>query len=157
MTHEQRITELETRLAEAEKVTTLFVVGVSDDGQVPYLMTLCRLGVCTNFWMKKPLGEGAALSIGAEDRFALYAEIDTSKCQTNPSVAVFASVVGQQLYGQPHIAFLGAAANAPDNHGLFLSFSGDKAISIREEGWELRGYVQYFMGKIDGVIKKIWP
>lgn len=157
MTHEQRITELETRLAEAEQVTKLFVVGVSDDGQVPYLMTLCRMGICTSFWMKKPLGQGAAFSVGAKDRFAGYFEIDEDFCPDNPSVGVFASVVGQPINTQPHIAFLGAAANARENHGLFLSFSNDKAVSIREEGWELRGYVQYFMGKIDGAIKKLWP
>lgn len=158
MTHEQRIADLETRLAAAERITSMFTRGVSDDGKIPYLMLDGRLGIFTTYWMKKPWGQGAAFSVGCgADRFAGYFEVDEDACPDNPSVAVFASVVGQSKFNQPHIAFLGAAANAKENHGLFLSFSNDKAVSIREEGFELRGYVQYFMGKIDGVIKKLWP
>lgn len=167
MTHSERIAQLEQQIVELQTLRARFVnpltgelmvlTGLSDDGLVPYLQFNARVGICTNFWMKKPIGQGAGFSVGAEDRFAVYAEVDTDTCRDAPSVAVFASVVGRPINTQPHIAFLGAAANARENHGLFLSFSNDKAVSIREEGWELRGYVQYFMGKIDGAIKKLWP
>lgn len=157
MTIEERLDALEARVAAAERITSMFTRGISDDGRIPWLMLDGRLGIFTTYWMKKPWGQGAALSVGCgADRFAGYFEVDEDSCPDNPSVGVFASVVGESKFNQPHIAFLGAAANAKENHGLHISMQ-DKEVIFREEGTELKGYAQYFLGKVGGFIKTLWP
>ncbi len=115
---EERVAQLEATIAKYE---ALFSFGRSDDGRVPYVMTQGRFGVMTSYWSRKPVGQGAGLSVGSNvDRFALYAEIDPgddgfAACPDHPSTAVYAAVVAPHRSGeaQPNIALEAHAANAP--------------------------------------------
>ncbi len=155
---EQRLAALEARTAAAERITGMFKRGLSEDGLVPYLMLDGRLGIFTEFWSKKPWGQGAAFSVGCgADRFAGYFEIDEQSCPDNPSVAVFASCVPQPQFGQPHIAFLGVAANATENRALSLSFGDTREVVFRAEGMQLLGaFTSFLIGKLQ-LFKKLWP
>src|SRR5438477_9221347 len=103
---------LEERVAALEALTQDLTRHMNDDGTVPYLQVNARIGVMTNFWARKPLGQGAALSVGTNiDRFGVYAEIDPgddgyAACPDFPSTAVYASVVAPHRAGerQPNIA-----------------------------------------------------
>lgn len=121
---------IEERLDAIERITALIVRGDSDDGTVPYLKVNARLGMMTDFWCRKPIGQGAALSIGtAIDRFGLYAEIDAgadgfAACPDHPSTAIYAAVVVPHRPGeaQPNIAVEAHAANSPYGN---LPYYGD--------------------------------
>ena len=190
MTDKERIAALEARLAVYD---AFFKFGVSDDGAIPYVMTQGRVGVMTEFWSKKPLGQGAALSIGtAADRFGVYAEIDPgadgfAACPDQPSTAIFASVVVPHRPGepQPNIAIGAVAANAPVGnlpfHGTYqyaptpallpteglrlVEMSADgqvqRHLSISANGITLMDGVQrvaqWFVRKIGGPLKNLWP
>lgn len=88
------------------------------------VMTQSRLGIETEYWMLRPAGHGAALSVGTNtDRFAAYFEIDEDACPDAPSTAVYAAAVAQARYpDQPHIAVEAHAANAPAGN---IPFHGD--------------------------------
>ncbi len=161
MTIEERLVALEAKTQDMERHT------FHDEAKgvdIPYVTFACRMGVFTNFWCRQPIGQGAAFSVGTNsDRFAGYFEIDEQVCPDHPSVAVYASVVPESRFNQPHIAFHGVAGNAPDkngvsqNHGLFLEH-GDRMMALQREGLQLFATVPYFViGKAGGPIRALWP
>src|SRR5882672_12840671 len=98
MTIEDRLAALEEKTQDIRRYTHRCTVTGKD---IPCIEIIGRVGIFTNFWMKKDIGQGAALSIGTNnDRFALYAEIDEASCPDHPSVAGYFSVVPRQLNGQ---------------------------------------------------------
>lgn len=79
-----------------------------------------RLGVQTEFWVRKPELEGAAVSVGTIDRFAMYIENAVGRERKHPdAVAGYYSTVGAGSGGR-NIGLIALAANNPKgNIGLF--------------------------------------
>ncbi len=126
MTDHERIAALEARLAIYD---AFFTFGLSVDLRVPYVMTMGRMGIMTKFWAEKEYGQGAGFSVGCNDRYAGYFEVDEGPdgfavCPNHPSTAVYGSVVVPHRPGeeQPNIAFEAHAANSPYGN---LPFYGD--------------------------------
>lgn len=155
MTIEERLSALEAKTQDIHRdVWVDTVTGLS----IPYIQLNARLGIFTNFWSRKNVGQGAGLSVGTNiDRFAGYFEIDEQTCPDHPSVGVFGSVVPSATYPQPFIGVQGASGNSTvANYGILVSM-GSKVAAIREEGLELIGsWFTFVIGKIGGVIKQIW-
>ena len=154
MTVEERITALEALTQDIHRNT---FTDPATGTPIPGLQINARVGVFTNFWMNQPIGQGAALSIGtAIDRYAVYAEIDGISCPDHPSVAVFASNVAPNA-GQDNHAIEGVVGNGRANYGLALTLP-QRTIRWRTEGLELLGdYAEFFVGKVGGVIRQLWP
>ena len=118
MTETERIAALEARLKVFED---FFTFGLSDDGLVPYVSTAGRIGMMSNYWCKRAVGQGAAVSTGsAIDRFMAYFDVDPgldgfATCPDHPATAAYGSSVQAHRPGeaQPNIAFEAHAANAP--------------------------------------------
>jgi hypothetical protein len=166
LTVEERLDALEqwkvatdARLFVIEQITSLLKVITAVDG-TKHLMTLCRLGVCTSFWLEKAIGEGAGLSVGAVDPFAVYGEIDEVWCRTRPSVAGYFSNCAVNPYGQQNIAIVGNACNSgAGNYGAVLSMdTAGRGYKLRLEGIELLGdYNAFFIGKDGQNPLRVYP
>ena len=128
MATDDRLAALEARVAALEAKTQDITRGMSDDGKIPYLQINASVGLFTKFWSEKPLGQGAALSIGTNvHRFGLYSEIDAGPdgnavCPDHPSTAIYGAVVVPHRPGenQPNIAIEAHAANSPVGNLPFL-------------------------------------
>lgn len=145
MTVDERLTAIEARLDAIELITKLLKRITAVDG-TNHLMTLCRLGICTSFWLEKEIGEGAGLSVGAVDPFAIYGEVDEVWCRTRPSIAIYGSVCCGNPFGQQNIALVGNACNSgAGNYGLVLSMDVvGRGYKMRVEGIELMGDFGHF-------------
>lgn len=161
MSLEEQVASLQAEIAQIKLKTDLIKRVQSEDdgvhGSVPGLMFLSRVGVLTEYWMLKPFGQGASLSVGtAIDRFAGYFEVDEATCPDHPSVAVFASVTCANPFNQPNHGVESAVSNAAVTRGLVMSFV-DKILIFRAEGMELQGpWSSFLLGKIGGYIKNLW-
>ena len=146
--------DLEPRVAALEQKTqdlNRYTFHDSNIGvDIPALQINARVGLSTNYWMNKPLGEGAALSIGAEDRFALYAEIDNNGF-TYPSIAIYGAAVSPNGV-EPNVGLAAIAANSVINYNII---SGNN-LALRPEGIHVLDGKPLFIG-LPTNAKQLWP
>jgi len=143
MTLEERVAQLESLVAKYEAffrfVTNEF------DGQTG-VMTQGRFGVMTDFWMRRPAGQGAALSVGTvSDRFAIYGEADAAACPDAPTTAICGAVYAGNL-SQRNVAFEAHARNSMIAN-----------IALHSDGHvEVGDVPELYVGKLSS-FKRLWP
>lgn len=144
-TLEERVAGLETKL---QKYENFFTFGTTPDN-IKYVMTQGRVGVMTDYWAKKPYGQGAALSVGTiTDRFAIYAENEAVHAGNPAAVGLYVSVPVPNP-SQRNIAIEAHSAN-----------SGIANIVIHADGVGIEladGITSWKIGKLNGLIKQLWP
>lgn len=168
MTVEERLDALEASSKKFQELYNHFVnpltgnlmllSGLSIDGLVPWVQLNCRVGIMSNFQAVQPFGEGASLSVGtAIDKYAGYFEIDGVVCRTGPSVALFASNVAVNFFGQANHAFEGVVGNSVNSRGLVLT-QDNFSMAMRVQGFELitPGIPYIKMGYMNGHIVDLW-
>lgn len=113
------------------------------------VMTQGRFGVMTEYWMKEPLGQGAAFSVGTvQDRYGCFVEVEAVSCPDNPTTVYY----GHMMHTNPtqkNIVFeshVGGSSVA--NVDLQVSGQGIEVVS---------GLVAYYIGQLGGIIRKLWP
>jgi hypothetical protein len=122
--------------------------GRSDDGRIPYVMTMGRLGIETEYWSKKPWGQGALLSLGIiHDRYGVYTEVEAVSCPDHPTVGVFSSVT-QGNPAQKNVAFAADVASSAHGNVTLSAQQGD--------GIEVVGAETFWIGRIGGALKRLW-
>jgi hypothetical protein len=146
MTTEEHLADLQARIALFESFFT-FITN-PHTGQRG-CMTQGRFGIMTEYWMKQPAGQGAALSVGTvTDRFGVYTELEATACPDHPTTAYYAHVMMPNPT-QRNIAFESHVAQSSiANVDLWVSGQGIEVLA---------GLGQYCIGAVSGVIKKIWP
>lgn len=112
-------------------------------------MTMGRFGVMTSYWLQRPAGQGAALSIGtATDRYAVYAEIEAQRPVSCDQTAISARCDALNL---DHVnRAIDAQAH---NSGV-----ANVAIRVEATGIEVaQAVTAFFIGKALATMKQLWP
>lgn len=177
MTHEQRITALETILARYE---AFFYFGHSVEND-PYVMTRGGFHICTNFHANAPRAQGALFSCATDvHKWALYIAKDVNNASPNvPGPVIYIENVRP---GESNWGIQMEIANARENIGLWSNvqhsvggmFPGRSTALVMGDGRNV-GYVTMGLqgicmvgdvvtfhivravGAVWSAIKQIWP
>ncbi len=144
-TLEQQRADLETRLAIFEEYFSIFR---NADGELG-CMTRGRLGVMTEYWMRRPKGQGAAFSVGtAGDRYVGYFEAEATACPDHPTtgILVWVKCPNEASYNIGVEAHVAGSFGKP---GVVLHADGD--------GIEVGGASAFYLGKTLGDAVRLWP
>ena len=137
--------ELDARLRKFEDFFT-FVTNPYT-GQIG-TKTAGRLGVMTDYWMKRPANEGAALSVGTIDnQYAVYAEIEADTSPGRQCAAYYArcDVLNPT---QPNVAFESHVNNSGVANVDLLADGAGIGLAARVTSWAV--------GKLEQAIQ-LWP
>ena len=130
ITLEEQVRALTTRVADQEYKTQDMVREMSDDGKVPYIQLNARLSLFGNYLAKKPIGEGATLTVGTNvDAIGEYIEIENASDGYGPAstdgqshIGLFVASIAKPRPGktQPNIGILSYATNSPSGNTPFI-------------------------------------
>ena len=143
---DQKLVDLEARLARFED---FFRFVTNPHTGTVGVGTMGPFGVQTSFWMKRPQGQGAALSVGTEDdRYGIYAEVEAGPAVSHDVTAISARA---DSINPNHV---NRAVEAIANNSNVAN------VAIRAEGLgiELGSQVAaFYIGKALNAMKRLWP
>lgn len=169
MTDSERITALEAELAALQSRIgdfkfDYFQFGMNDGGawnafalreerRVPFCWTRGRFSIMSKYQSELPWGEGCAFSVDSEcdAGLAWFEFAPTSTANARPKFGIFVHVVGDNP--QPNIAFHARVGGSRDRNVALLVEGAENKTGI-EIGF---GVLEFWIGRIGGVLKKLWP